>query len=184
LTCLDDLPLDWVAALRIFTWPVEEREPSWGGVAVTLSEPAPDLDLARNRPFAAPGTLEDGELPELLRELRVALGRRAELVPGRLAGAYTGGPPPPWTPGPSLALDPDCAVVELPAGLDGRPGPSWYAVNLRENALMAVDARLGPALSGLRRPQPPELALAGMPTALRERAAAMLSSRGVTKWTS
>ncbi|HEY4026746.1 MAG TPA: hypothetical protein VGO86_09975 [Candidatus Dormibacteraeota bacterium] len=184
LAGLDALPVDWVAALRLFTWPVERGEAAWGGAAVTLSAPAPDRDLARDRPFAAPGTLEVGELPGLLRELHAALGRRAELAPGRLAGAYTTEPEAAPAPGPLVALDPDCAVVELPARLDGGPGPSWYAANLREGAVIALDARLGPALAGLRRPQPPGAALAGLPAAQRERAAALLSSRGVTRSTS
>lgn len=68
-----------------------------------------------------------------------------------------------------IRLDDDCALVQLPASLDGAPKPTWYAANLRTGTVLAMDARLAPKLAGLERPVPVADALAAVPEAQRRK---------------
>ena len=69
--------------------------------------------------------------------------------------------PPPEPPRPShVRMDPDCAVVRLPASLEGAPEATWYAANLRTDRRLAVEAWLAPVLDALRDFTPMEEAFA------------------------
>jgi len=135
-------PFDGVASFRHFLWPAARSTPRWGSVDVQLGEPDADRDLARTRPFSAPGTLST---PERLAQIDQLMGRmmkRAPLVPGRVAQAYVVQDAAPAPRGNRLQLDPDCAVVPLPLTLEGEPTPTTYALNLRTGTV----AKLAPPL--------------------------------------
>jgi hypothetical protein len=174
-------PFTWVAGLRVFTWPAERDEPSWGGLDIRLLAPPAELDLARDRPFEAASTLDAAGIRRALEWLAPALASIAPLAPGRLAAAYHCQPVPPPAGGSLLGLDPDCAVVQLPCGLDCG-GPCWYAANLRTGAVSAVDARLAPGLRALRRPRPSSDVLAVLPAERRVRVINGLLARAVLAW--
>jgi hypothetical protein len=78
-----------------------------------------------------------------------------------------------------IRLDDDCALVQLPASLDGAPKPTWYAANLRTGTVLAMDARLAPKLAGLDRPMPVADALATVPEAQRRKLVDTLVSKTV-----
>jgi hypothetical protein len=143
-------PFDWLAGVRAFHGFSERGSGPWGLVQVEVAAPPPERDLARSRPFSAPGTLGPQELPGRMEALAQRLARRAPLSPGRVAQACVATPPVEPAPGERIRLDGDCAVVSSPVALDGKPGPAWYAVNLRTGLVLAVDARLAPSLAGLR----------------------------------
>ena len=101
---------------------------------------------------------------------------RASLTASKDSATPRGAPTPQAsalpTPGPEhppIRLDDDCALVQLPASLDGAPKPTWYAANLRTGTVLAMDARLAPKLAGLDRPVPVAEALAAVPEAQRRK---------------
>ncbi|WNZ59254.1 hypothetical protein QEG98_24560 [Myxococcus sp. MxC21-1] len=79
----------------------------------------------------------------------------------------------------AIQLDADCAWVQLPAGLDGAPKPSWFAANLRTGSVLAMDARLAPKLAGLVRPMEVASVLGAVPQAQREKLVDTLVARSV-----
>jgi hypothetical protein len=95
---------------------------------------------------------------------------------GSTASLPTGEPVPPGSAAPTagtehlpIRLDDDCALVQLPASLDGAPKPTWYAANLRTGTVLAMDARLAPKLAGLDHPVPAADALGAVPEAQRRK---------------
>jgi len=158
-------PFDRMAALRHFHWPAAQANPQWGHLTVQLGEPDADRDLARTRPFAAPGTLSAAERGQQLQGLFERLRQRTPLVPGRVAQAYVVQDAPPAPRGERLKLDPDCAVVTLPVTLEGAPVSTPYAANLRTGSVMKLDARLAPAMMVLERATLPAQAFKGLPEA-------------------
>jgi hypothetical protein len=169
LTALDAEPLfDHVAGARPFHRPFQR-------LSVEPQRPPPDRDLARSQPFEAPNTIPTSRLPEVLATLSTRLMQRALLNPGRVAAACLRGPTalPPVredaSERASIRLDDDCALVQLPASLDGAPKPTWYAANLRTGTVLAMDARLAPKLAGLDHPVPAADALGAVPEAQRRK---------------
>ena len=174
----DRAPLfDWIAGLRRFHWPVDRAGVTWAGREVVVGEPPAELDLARFRPVACPGTIAPDQLDDVIAGLFRRLDERAPLVAGRIAAAFASQQPAPVA-GRRVELDPDCALVELP-GDDGRA--RWTAVNLRTGVALALDARLAPHVADLRRPAEPEAALARLPAPVRERALSLLRARAVIR---
>ncbi|NMO18555.1 hypothetical protein HPC49_25980 [Pyxidicoccus fallax] len=195
LAALDAEPLfDHIAGVRPFHLPKEHRTVDsplgWRSTRLSGSQPA-DRDLARSLSFDEPGTIPASRLPEVLTSLASRLMRRAPLNPGRVAAASVQGPtyrPPPTEPteepaAPAMShrihLDEDCALVQLPASLDGAPKPTWYAANLRTGAVLAMDARLAPKLSGLTRPASVADVLGTVPEAQRARLVDTLVAKSV-----
>jgi hypothetical protein len=130
---------DWLAGLRTFRWAVSWDGARWAG-QVELSSPPPDHDLARSRPFSAPDTLPPRRIGATIEALALRAIELAPLAPARVAAALVASPD---RPGAATGeLDPDCAVVELPACLDGGAGPATYAANLRLSTLMRIDDRI------------------------------------------
>ncbi|MCY1022065.1 hypothetical protein [Pyxidicoccus sp. MSG2] len=178
LAALDAEPLfDHVAGARPFHWPLEHRglDRPFQRLSVEPQRPPPDRDLARSQPFEAPNTIPTARLPEVLAALSTRLMQRAPLNPGRVAAACLRGPtaPSPVREDASerapIRLDDDCALVQLPASLDGAPKPTWYAANLRTGTVLAMDARLAPKLAGLDHPVPAADALGAVPEAQRRK---------------
>lgn len=176
LAALDAEPVfHHIAGARPFHWTLHRRDADrrfqWS--PVQLRDPAEDRDLARSRPFDAPATLSGSQLQEVLTSLATRLMQRASLNPGRVAAAYLLKPadksPRVDTEGAPIRLDDDCALVQLPASLDGTPKPTWYAANLRTGTVLAMDARLAPKLSTLNHATPMAEALAAVPEAQRRK---------------
>jgi hypothetical protein len=172
------LPFDWLAGVRLFHWPADRGEGAWGRVQVTPGPVPEDRDLARSRPFEAPGSLSAAGALDQLHALARRLAQRPS-SPGRMAHAYASPPLPPPERGERIRLDPDCALVTLPVSLDGKPGPISYAMNLRTGLLMAVDPRLAPSLQGLRTPAPPGEVLSRIPEAQRGKLVRALVDKAV-----
>jgi hypothetical protein len=170
-------PFDWLAGLRTFHWPRPRPSGRFGHVDAEVS--ASEKDLARNPRFSAPGTLGAEQLPALTERLARGLMRRAPLSPGRVAQGYAAAPPTPPDKGDRVRRDPDCALVELPAALDGKPGPVWYAANLRTGTVLALDARLAPGLRALEGTATVAEALPKVPEAQRARVLQMLVDKGL-----
>ncbi|XXF76936.1 hypothetical protein P2318_28355 [Myxococcaceae bacterium GXIMD 01537] len=170
---------DGLAGLRTFHWPRHRLGGSFGGMEVRVIAPPSERDLARHPHFFAPGTVGPEELPALTERLARQLMRTHSLCPGRVAQGYS--VPPLALPerGERVRGDPDCAVVELPAALDGRPGPVWYAANLRTGTVLALDGRLAPGLAALHGTVSPAEALPRVPEAQRARVLQMLVEKGV-----
>ncbi|QSQ25139.1 hypothetical protein JY651_09490 [Pyxidicoccus parkwayensis] len=177
LSALASEPLfDHVAGVRPFHWSLEHR-----GIERASMEPLPsppDRDLARSQPFEAPNTIPTSRLPEVLANLSTRLMQRAPLNPGRVAGANLRGPTAfphmmiltvDYSEHSPIRLDDDCALVQLPASLDGAPKPTWYAANLRTGTVLAMDARLAPKLSTLDRPTQVSEVLGAVPEAQRQK---------------
>ena len=170
---------DWVSGVRTFHWTRGRPEADFAGVPVRLLAPPGDRDLARTVPFEAPGTVPRERLPELISSLAGRLLARAPLSPGRVAWAMLHPPVPPTPGGERVRLDGDCALVQLPAALDGRAGSAWYAANLRTGAILAMDARLAPGVARADQPLPGAELFAALPEAQRGKVEALLVSRGV-----
>jgi len=175
---------DHVSGVRPFHWPrtppEEDRPLLWRDVRV--GAPPGELDLARSRPFESARTLPASSLPQVLTGLATRLLARAPLSPGRVAAACLpdGVRPHDSGAGPrGIVLDADCALVQLPASLDGAPRPSWYAANLRTGGVLAMDARLAPKLAHLSRPVDAAVALSTVPEAQREKLVDTLVARSV-----
>jgi hypothetical protein len=194
LAALDAEPLfDHMAGVRPFHLSGAHRASASvsGWRSIQPGSPPADRDLARSRPFDAPDTLPASRLPEVLTALAGRLMQRAPLSPGRVAAACLQGPTARRPPGEAreetpdtptnfhLRLDDDCALVQLPATLDGAPKPSWYAANLRTGAVLAMDARLAPRLAGLSRPGLAADVLGAVPEAQRGRLVDTLVAKSV-----
>jgi hypothetical protein len=130
-------------------------------------------------PFEAPGTVPHGRLGELLGSLAGRLLQRAPLSPGRVAWASFLPPEPVAPGGDRVRLDGDCALVQLPATLEGVAKPSWYAANLRTGGVLAMDARLAPLVVGAERPVPAGELFTSLPEAQRFKVEAALVGRAV-----
>lgn len=172
-------PFDWLAGLRIFHWPRLRPGGRFGHVEVAVHAPAPEKDLARNPRFSAPGTIDAEQLPALIERLARERMRHAPLSPGRVAQGYAAPPPPPAERGDLVRRDPDCALVEMPVALDGKPGPVWYAANLRTGSVLALDGRLAPGLRALTSTATAAEALPRVPEAQRARVLQLLVGKGV-----
>ncbi|MBZ4417823.1 hypothetical protein [Myxococcus sp. RHSTA-1-4] len=197
LAALDAKPLfHHMAGVRPFHWPMHQRhvDRRFRWRIGQLRNPAADRDLARSWPFDAPATLSGFQLQEMLTALSTRLMQRAPLNPGRVAAAYLHGPTraerePPAEEGSAarapgmgsqpLRLDDDCALLQLPAALDGAPKPTWYAANLRTGTVLAMDARLAPKLAGLTRPAHVADVLGAVPEAQRGRLVDTLVAKSV-----
>ncbi|WP_164018283.1 hypothetical protein [Pyxidicoccus trucidator] len=196
LAALEAEPLfDHVAGVRPFHWPLARSEAARGFCwsPVQVRAPAEDRDLARSTPFDAPATLSGFQLQETLTALSTRLMQRVPLNPGRVAAACLRGPTAPLPTGasqqvdersaapdnPPIRLDDDCALVHLPASLDGAAKSSWYAANLRTGTVLAMDARLAPKLSGLDRPALPAEVLGAVPEAQRRKLVDTLVGKSV-----
>ncbi|PTL85940.1 hypothetical protein [Vitiosangium sp. GDMCC 1.1324] len=170
---------DWVSGVRQFHWTRGRSGEDFAGVPVRFLAPPEDRDLSRTVPFEAPGTVPQARLPELLNGLAGKLLQRAPLSPGRVAWASLH-PPSPVTPGGDwVRLDGDCALVQLPAGLDGVVKPSWYAANLRTGGVLAMDARLAPMVARAEQPVTVGELFATLPEAQRGKVEAALVGRAI-----
>lgn len=163
-----DSPFHRLAGFRRFTWPVTGAV-GWAGAGLRAAEVPEGHDLARTRPFHAPGTLTGGALDDVIAELAARMPDARG--PGSCALAYTADPPASFTGLPDLMLDPDCAVVRSDEG--------WRAVNLRTGTVVGLDERLARRLHGLRRPVRRAEALSAVPAAKRDTLVATLQRRGV-----
>jgi hypothetical protein len=172
-------PFDGFAGVRAFHWPAHRGAEPWGGVHVTPGPVPADRDLARSRPFEAPGTLPAAQAVERLHALAQKLALKGPTLPGRLAQAYVSRPSPPPERGERVRLDPDCALVTVPVSVDGKPGPVTYAVNLRTGLLLAIDSRLAPSLQGLHASAALAEALPRVPEAQRAKLARTLVDKAV-----
>jgi hypothetical protein len=179
-TLLGQRPVfDWVSGVRQFHWTRGRSGEDFAGVPVRFFAPPGDRDLSRTVPFEAPGTVAHARLPELLTSLAGRLLQRAPLSPGRVAWASIH-PPSPVTPGGDrVRLDGDCALVQLPATLDGTVKPCWYAANLRTGGVLAMDARLAPMVAGAEQPMTVGELFATLPEAQRGKVEAALVGRAV-----
>ena len=138
-------PFSWLAGVRAFHWPRAEAGPAWKERGARLEpEGDPASDLARNHRFIAEGTLTGVGLAARMESLAVALLAARVLSPGRVAEAYVQEPPR-LQPGEGTAfrIAPESCVVQLARGLDGKPGPASYALNLRTGGTFALDPRIG-----------------------------------------
>jgi len=179
-TLLGQRPLfDWVSGVRPFHWTRGRPGEDFAGVPVRFLAPPEDRDLARTVPFEAPGTVPHARLAELLTSLAGKLLQRASLSPGRVAWASLHPPAPVAPGGERIRLDGDCALVHLPATLDGVAKPSWYAANLRTGAVLAMDARLAPMVAGAEQPVTVGELFAALPEAQRGKVEAALVGRAV-----
>ncbi|WP_163784529.1 hypothetical protein [Myxococcus vastator] len=185
LAVLDAEPVfDKLAGVRPFHWP---RTPPGSGRAllwpdVSVGAPPDDRDLARSRPFEHARSIPGARVPQVLAELATRLLARGPLSPGRVAAACLPELSRPRATDASAAairLDADCAWVQLPAGLDGAPKPSWFAANLRTGSVLAMDARLAPKLAGLVQPMEVARVLGAVPQAQREKLVDTLVARSV-----
>ncbi len=180
LVLLGQRPLfDWVSGVRRFHWTRGRTGEDFAGVPVRFLEPPEGWDLARTVPFEAPGTVSREQLPELMGELAEQLLQRAPLSPGRVAWASLHPPRTLSSGGNRLRLDGDCALVQLPATLDGVARLSWYAANLRTGGVLAVDARLVPVIAGAEHPVTAGELFATLPESQREKVEATLVGRAV-----
>ncbi|NVJ02101.1 hypothetical protein HV824_28830 [Myxococcus sp. AM009] len=185
LAVLDAEPVfDKLAGVRPFHWPRTPPESGrpllWPDVKV--GAPPDDRDLARSRPFEHARSIPSARVPQVLEGLATRLLARGPLNPGRVAAACLPEVPRPRATDASAAairLDADCAWVQLPAGLDGAPKPSWFAANLRTGSVLAMDARLAPKLAGLVRPMEVASVLGAVPQAQREKLVDTLVARSV-----
>lgn len=179
-TLLGQRPVfDWISGVRQFHWTRGRSGEDFAGVPVRFPAPPGDRDLSRTLPFEAPGTVAHSRLPELLTSLAGRLLQRVPLSPGRVAWASIH-PPSPVTPGGDrVRLDGDCALVQLPATLDGGVKPSWYAANLRTGGVLAMDARLAPMVAGAEQPMAVGELFATLPEAQRGKVEAALVGRAV-----
>lgn len=185
LAVLDaDSVFDKLAGVRPFHWPRTPPESGrpllWQDVQV--GAPPDDRDLARSRPFEHARSIPSARVPQVLAGLATRLLARGPLSPGRVAAACLPEVSPPRATDVSAAaiqLDADCAWVQLPAGLDGAPKPSWFAANLRTGSVLAMDARLAPKLAGLVRPMEVASVLGTVPQAQREKLVDTLVARSV-----
>ncbi|HLL82242.1 MAG TPA: hypothetical protein VK420_06310 [Longimicrobium sp.] len=176
---LEHAPFDWLAGVRAFHWLAGRGDGTWGRVEVSAGSVGEGRDLARSRPFSAPGSLGAEEAAARLRDLAQALAKRAPLAPGRMAEAFVELPSPPPERGDRVRLDPDCALVTLPLGLDGRVGSATYAANLRTGGVMAVDGRLAPSLAKLEAPASVADALPQVPEGQRPKLVKALVEKAV-----
>lgn len=172
-------PFDWLAGVRPFHWPARRESGRWGRVEVVAGPVPADRDLARERPFEAPGTLSPEVARERLETLEKALARSGGVSPGRVAQAYVTPPAPRPERGDHVCLEPECAVVTMEVLLDGRPGPASYAVNLKTGSILALEPPWAAALQALRAPALPGEALAHLPEAQREKRVRALVEKGV-----
>ncbi|MFP2931149.1 hypothetical protein ACLESO_39335 [Pyxidicoccus sp. 3LG] len=186
IAALDVVPLfEHVAGVRPFHWGLgrPDLDRQFQNPAIQPKSPPADRDLARSRPFDAPDTLSGPRLLEVLESLSQRLLRRAPLNPGRVAAACLRGPsafaPEAVSARGPIRLDDDCALVQLPATLDGAPKSTWYAVNLRTGTVLAMDARLAPGLSSLTRPALASDVLGIVPEAQREKLVDTLVAKAV-----
>ncbi|GHG84980.1 hypothetical protein [Comamonas sp. JC664] len=185
LTALDGEPLfDHVSGVRPFHWtrmtPPGGPPRLWRDVRV--GAPPEDRDLARSLPFEHAGSIPSSSVPQALAGLASRLLARAPLSPGRVAAACLPDATAPVTGGGEargIRLDADCALVQLPASLDGAARASWYAANLRTGAVLAMDARLAPKLAGLTRPGDVAHVLGTVPEAQRAKLVDTLVARSV-----
>ncbi|MCK8504156.1 hypothetical protein [Myxococcus fulvus] len=175
---------DHLAGVRPFHASVERiarvRNPArwWGQPG---DAPA-DRDLSRSRPVERPGTIPSARLPGVLTSLASRLMTRAPLSPGRVAAAFLLAPPG-LDGATHVRLDVDCAVVHLPATLEGAPKPSWYAANLRTGGVVAMDARLAPVLARLTEATDVVSALPQVPEAQRAKLVEMLVTKSILERT-
>jgi hypothetical protein len=172
-------PFDGLTGVRAFHWPAHRGAEPWGGVQVIPGPVPEDRDLARSRPFEAPGTLPGARASEVLHALARKLLLNGPTLPGRLAQAYVSRPAPLPERGDRVRLDPDCALVTVQVSVDGKPGPLTYAVNLRTGLLLAVDPRLAVSLRGLRAPVPLSEALPRVPEGQRAKLVRALVDKAV-----
>ncbi|QRK05480.1 hypothetical protein JQX13_35710 [Archangium violaceum] len=170
---------DWVSGVRPFHWTRGRPGEDFAGVPVRFLAPPEDRDLARTVPFEAQGTVPHARLPELLTSLAGRLLQRAPLSPGRVAWASIHPPSPGAPGGDRVRLDGDCALVQLPATLDGVVKPSWYAANLRTGGVLAMDARLAPMVAGAEHPVTVGELFATLPEVQRGKVDAALVGRAV-----
>jgi hypothetical protein len=179
-TLLGEHPLfDWVSGVRQFHWTRGRIGEDFAGTPVRFLAPPEDRNLSRTVPFEAPGTVPHGRLGELLGSLAGRLLQRAPLSPGRVAWASLFPPEPVAPGGDRVRLDGDCALVQLPATLEGVAKPSWYAANLRTGGVLAMDARLAPLVVGAERPVPAGELFTSLPEAQRFKVEAALVGRAV-----
>jgi hypothetical protein len=176
---LESGPFDWIAGVRAFHWLAARGDGRWGRVDVKAGALTEGRDLARSRPFEAPGSLPPAEANAKLQAMAQVLAKRAPLAPGRMAEAFVELPAEQPARGDRVRRDPDCALVTLPLALDGRSGPVTYAANLRTGGVLAVDARLAPALSRLEGPTPVAEALPQVPEAQRPKVVKALVDKAV-----
>ncbi|MCP3064475.1 hypothetical protein LXT21_37450 [Myxococcus sp. K38C18041901] len=175
---------DHLAGVRPFHASVEriarvrDLERWWGNPG---DAPA-DRDLSRSRPIERPGTIDGARRPAVLASLASRLMTRAPLSPGRVAAGFLLAPPV-LDGATHIRLDADCAVVCLPATLEGTPKPSWYAANLRTGGVVAMDARLAPALARLTEPTDVTSALPQVPEAQRAKLVEMLVTKSILERT-
>lgn len=158
-----------LVGLRPFHWSKHRPPERFAGRAVELDAPETDRDLARSYPFRCEGTLSPAEKLTLIESLAAKALAKHPLVPGRVALACVAPPRVLPSRAESLRLAADCAVVELAAGLDGKPQTSWYAVQLATRATLAMDPRIAPQLAAWTTAMRPETALPKLPAAVRER---------------
>ncbi|WP_342374573.1 hypothetical protein NVS55_24865 [Myxococcus stipitatus] len=189
LTLLEDEGaafFDLLAGVRPFHLSVERMASNidvahrWGVPGM----PPVDRDLRRSVPIERPGTIPASRLQEVLTSLTGRLSSRAPLSPGRVAGAFLAlRSPRAGAPATHLRLDSDCAVVRLPASLEGASTPSWYAANLRTGVVLAMDARMAPELSRRTVPAPLAEVLSMVPEARRAKWAETLVSKSILERT-
>lgn len=174
---------DWVVGIRPFHWRIQREGSTFDGRAVRLGAPEEGRDLARSLPVLAPEVLGHEALAKLIAALAPRLSQLSPLAPGRVALGYLEAPTPPQTGGARVRRDVDCQVVQLPCRLDLAPRESFYAVNLRTGATLALDARLAPVLGRLDAPATPGEALAVVPADQREKLCRALLDKGVLEAT-
>lgn len=180
LSRLSQSPFDRIVGVRRFHWSGQVQGTSFGGVPVQLGSAPADRDLARSVPFVAPGTLEEAQVSAGLERCALAVLKAGQGAPGRIAGAYVVAEPEGrGTPG--VALDPDCAVVELPVSLTGVRGSAWYAAQLKTGAILGLDGRIGPLLAAMVEPTPRARVLPALPDAQRGKIVSALLLKGVLR---
>jgi hypothetical protein len=172
-------PFTSLAGVRPFHWPITRPVGTFAGTPVRESAPDPSRDLVRSRVIQADETPSAQELHTLVDQLAARTARLWPLAPGRLALAYVSAPPPRPEAGDALLLDGDCAVVCLPASLEGKVGPAWYAANLATGDILAVDARIAPALERMRAAAAPTDVFAQVPANKRAQVVEALVKKNV-----
>lgn len=175
---------DWLAGVRLFHWSLQQPPAThWGAVDVKLVAPPPEHDLARSRPFMAAATLLPDAAGLEATALALQLARQAPFSPGRVAAAYVVPPQEPTAPPTGVQLSPDCAVVQLPAALDGIGGPTWYAANLRWGSVIALHPYVAQSLAKLQTAVPLDQALPLVPAAQRQRLGQQLIDKHILRGT-
>lgn len=172
------LPIAPCIGVRQFHWNVSVPQGPFAGHPVTFT-PREDRDLARSFHFSADATLEGSPLAEQLGIQARRLVQTGQRAPGRVGAAAALPPRGPCGLGPKVALAPDCAVVELPVGVDGADGPSVYAAHLGTGSVIALDARLAPPLLACGRGTPTAEAFAPVAPTLRARLIPALIAKGI-----